>query len=394
MKILLCHNFYQQPGGEDESFADEGRILEGRGHEVLRYTRHNAAIGGLGKLDLARSSLWNRQTYDELREIIARDRPDVIHCTNIFPLISPAAYDAADEAGVPIVQALRNYRLMCPNALFFRNGKVCEDCAGKSVAWPAVVHACYQHSRLVSAGTVTMLSTHRARGVWDHKVDLYFAPSEFTRGKYIEAGLPGERIEVKPNCVDPDPGPGDGSGGYVVFVGRLSREKGIETLLEVWERMPGDTRLVVVGDGPLADEVMRAAARDRRIEWVGRQPMREVLRIVGDAACLVMPSLWYETFGRAIVEAFSRGTPVVVSGIGAMAELVEHGRTGYHARPGDAADIADKLQRILADSPDARARMRAAAREEYLQKFTAEPNHDRLIEIYERAQEIRRERAR
>jgi len=393
VKVLLCHNYYQQPGGEDESFADEGRILEGRGHEVLRYTRHNAAIEGLGRWELAKSSVWNRQTYEELRELIARERPDVVHCTNIFPLISPAVYDAADQAGVAVVQALRNYRLMCPNALFFRDGRVCEDCLGKPIPWPAVAHTCYQHSRVVSAGTVAMLTMHRARRVWTRKVDLYFAPSEFTRRKYVEAGLPADRIAVKPNCVDPDPGPGEGKGGYVVFVGRLSREKGVETLLEAWEKLSLDAGLRVVGDGPLADDVMRAAARDRRIEWLGRQPMREVLRIVGDAACLVMPSLWYETFGRAIVEAFSRGTPVVVSGLGAMAELVDDGRTGFHARPGDAADLAAKLERILVDG-EARARMRVAAREEYLRKFTADPNHDRLMEIYELARKLRRERSR
>lgn len=388
MKILLCHNFYQQQGGEDESFADEGRILESHGHDVLRYTRHNAAIEGLDRWQLARSSLWNRQTYDDLRSLIARERPDVMHCTNIFPLISPAAYDAADEAGVPVVQALRNYRLLCPNALFFREGRVCEDCLGKTVPWPGIAHACYQHSRLVSSGTVAMLTVHRARRVWTRKVDLYFAPSEFTRQKYVEGGFPAERIAVKPNCVDPDPGPGEGSGGHVVFVGRLSREKGVETLLAAWQRMSSDVRLRIVGDGPLADDVLRAATRDPRIEWMRRQPMREVLRVVGDAACLVMPSLWYETFGRAIVEAFSRGTPVIVSGLGAMAELVEDGVTGYHARPGDPDDLAAKVERMLSQ-PVERQRMRKAAREEYLRKFTAAPNHDRLMEIYDHARALR-----
>jgi len=392
VKVLLCHNFYQQQGGEDESFADEGRILEARGQEVLRYTRHNAAIEGLDRWQLARSSLWNRQTYDELREIIARERPDVVHCTNIFPLISPAAYDAADEARIPVVQALRNYRLLCPNALFFREGRVCEDCLGKTIPWPGVAHSCYQHSRLVTAGTVAMLTMHRARRVWDRKVDLYFAPSEFTRQKYVEGGLPAERIAVKPNCVDPDPGAGEGKGGYVVFVGRLSREKGVETLLAAWEKLSGNAELRIVGDGPLADDVLQACTRDRRIRWLGRQPMSEVLRIVGDAACLVMPSLWYETFGRTIVEAFSRGTPVVVSGLGAMAELVEDGRTGYHARPGDAADLAAKMERILS-SPVERARMRQAAREEYLRKYTAGPNYDRLMEIYHRARTLRQTRS-
>ena len=393
MKVLLCHNFYRHPGGEDESFADEARILESQGHQVLRYTRDSAALHALGKWDLARASIWNRQTYDEVGELIARERPDIVHCTNIFPMISPSVYDAADDGGVAIVQALRNYRFICPAALLFRNGRVCEECLHKRVAWPAVVHGCYQDSRSFSAGIVATLALHRARQGWTGKIDMYFAPSQFTRAKYVEAGVPADRIAVKPNCIHPDPGPASGSGGYVVFVGRLSHEKGVETLLAAWQQLSSDVRLVVVGDGPQADKVMRAAAADPRIDWRGRQPTAEVLRIVGEAICLAMPSLSYETFGRTIVEAFSRGTPVVVSGTGAMAELVEDGRTGYHARTGDAADLADTIARILASSMPDRARMREAARQEYVRKFTAAPNHDRLIDIYGRARAFRRARA-
>ena len=372
---------------------DETRLLEAHGHTVVRYTRDSAEVSGLTAWQLARASLWNRKTYDEVRQLITRERPQVIHCTNTVPLVSPSVYDAADHEGVPVVQALRNYRFICPNGLLLRDGRVCEACVDKLVPWPAALHACYQDSRLFSAGVAATFALHRIRNGWTGNIDMYFAPSEFTRRKYVEAGLPPDRILVKPNWLDPDPGPGPGAGNYIVFVGRLSREKGVDTLLRAWQRLPHSARLVIVGDGPLAASVQEAAAADSRIEWVGLQPKTEVLRFAGDAIGLVLPSITYETFGRTIVEAFSRGTPAVVSGTGAMAELVQHERTGYHARPGDAADLAEQIGRLLDTSPDERARMRAAARHEYLSRFTGAPIHTRLMDIYARAREFRQARA-
>jgi glycosyltransferase involved in cell wall biosynthesis len=384
VKILLCHNYYQQPGGEDQSFAAEARLLEQRGHGVLRFTRHNDAVGGLGRWDVARRTLWNRQTYGELRRLIRRERPDVMHCTNTFPLISPAAYYAARAEDVPVVQSLRNYRLLCPNALFLRNGRVCEDCLGKAVPWPAVVHGCYRDSRAASAVVSLMLAGHRALRTWTRAVDLYFTLTEFARRKLIEGGLPAERIVVKPNFIDPDPGPGSGRGGYAIFVGRLSPEKGIDTLLGAWAHDDTLPPLKVVGDGPQAEVVRAAAERDRRIDWLGRRSAAEVLALVGEAACLVMPSVWYETFGRTIIEAFARGTPAVASRIGALAELVEAGRTGLLFSPGDAADLAARVRQLLAE-PAALPRMRFAARQEYQEHYTADLNYRQLIAIYERA---------
>ena len=393
VKVLLCHNYYQQRGGEDESIEDEGALLQSFGHEVVWYTRDNADIDKLSRWQLARASLWNRQTYDDVRALIARERPEIVHCTNTVPLISPSVYDAAHDEGVAVVQGLRNYRFVCPGGLLLRDGQVCEACLHKRIAWPAVVHGCYRDSRTFSAGLTATVAMQRARNGWTGNVDMYFAPSEFTRGKYVEAGLPADRIGVSPHWIHPDPGPGSGAGGYVVFVGRLSREKGVETLLEAWKTVPPSARLVVVGEGPLEKAVTRAAAADSRIEWVGRKTHAEVLQVIGDAACLVLPSITYETFGRTIAEAFSRGTPAVVSGSGAMAELVDDGRTGYHARPGDAADLAGKISRLLALPAAERARMRAAARAEYLRRFTAAPNYELLLAIYRRALDFRRARA-
>ncbi len=383
MKVLLCHNYYQHRGGEDEIFEEEGKLLEAHGHQVVRYTRHNDEIRKMRSLAVARQTLWSPRTYRELRGLIKRERPDVVHCTNTFPLISPSAYYAARAEGVPVVQWLQNYRLFCANATMLRNGRVCEHCLGRRIPWPAVAHACYRGSRSASAVVAAMQLVHRLIGTWRRAVDLYLTPTEFVRGKMIEAGLPADKLYVKPNFVLSDPGVGSGSGGYAVFVGRLSAEKGIATLLEAWSGLHAPLPLKVVGDGPLAAQVQQAAAKDARIVWVGRQPLAEVLRIVGEAACLIMPSVWYETFGRTMIEAYCRGTPVIASGLGAMVEIVDDGRTGRLFRPGDASDLAQKVALTLADA-ESLAAMRRAARTEFEQKYTSAISYQRLLDVYRR----------
>jgi glycosyltransferase involved in cell wall biosynthesis len=231
MKILAIHNSYQQPGGEDQVFLAETSLLERYGHQVVRYSKHNDRAAGMNRLALAGTALWNNSTYRDLRVLIRRERPDVAHFHNTFPLVSPAGYYAAKAEGVPVVQTLHNYRLLCPNALFFRDGGVCEDCMGKAITWPGVVHKCYRGSRAASGLVTAMLATHRALRTWTDMVDVYIALTEFARRKFIEGGLPEERMTVKPNFVDPDPGPGTSDDGHALFVGRLSPEKGVDTLL-------------------------------------------------------------------------------------------------------------------------------------------------------------------
>ncbi|MGA2253873.1 MAG: glycosyltransferase family 4 protein [Thermoguttaceae bacterium] len=383
MKILLCHNFYQQLGGEDLLFNEEAQLLESHGQTVLRFTLHNDSIPRMNRLGLARRTIWNRSVHAELRRLIRQERPDLMHCTNTFPLISPAAYYAARDERIAVVQALQNYRLLCPAACFLREHRVCEDCLGKFIPWPAVLHACYRQSRAASFVVGAMLSGHRLWGTWKKAVTLYSTPSEFTRQKYIEGGLPADRIAVKPNFVSVDPGLGTGSGGFGVFVGRLSPEKGLDSVLKAWPRLGGRLPLKIVGDGPGRDLAVAAAAHPE-IQWLGHRPIREVLEIVGEAACLVMPSIWYEPFGRTIVEAFAKGTPVIGSRIGAIAELINDGHNGLLFRPGDPDDLEAKLRQFLAD-PQAAAKMRLAARCEYEAKYTAETNYQLLMEIYQKA---------
>jgi glycosyltransferase involved in cell wall biosynthesis len=381
MRVLLVHNYYQQPGGEDQSFAAEGVLLEARGHEVIRHTVHNDRVGEYGRVRLAARTVWSAESYGEIRALIARERPDVIHCQNTFPLISPSAYYAAAAEGVPVVQTLHNYRLVCPAAVLFRRGKVCEACVGKALPWPGVLHGCYRSNRLASAAVAAMLTAHRAAGTWRRTVTTYIALTEFARAKLAEGGLPADRIWVKPNFVDPDPGPGPGGGGYALFVGRLSPEKGIDTLLEAWRGVGGVPPLRIVGDGPMAARVHEAVRTIPGVEWLGRRTRPEILRLMGEAAFLVFPSTWYEGLPLTIVEAFSRGLPVIASALGSMAEIVEDGRTGLHARPGDAGDLRARVQ-WAADRLEVLARMRRAARAEYEAKYTAARNYDLLRAIY------------
>lgn len=382
--MLAVHNEYQQAGGEDRVFEEEAALLESHGHEVVRYRTSNDRVRELGLAGLVGKTLWNSEAYRELRGLIRRERPRVVHAHNTFPLISPAAYYAAASEDVPVVQTLHNYRLVCPNGLFFRSGGPCEDCLGKRVPWPGVLHACYRDSRPATGLAAAMLSAHRALGTYSRKVDAYIALTDFARDKMVQGGLPPQKLHVKPNFVYPDPEAGDGGGGYILFVGRISPEKGVRTLLAAWERTRESTTaaatLKVVGDGPLAGSL----APGPGVDWLGHRSPNEVGELMRGALALVFPSEWYETFGRVAAEAFAAGTPVIAADHGAVAELVEHGRTGLRFRPGDAQDLAAQLGRLL-ENPEERARMRLAARAEFEARYTAGENYRRLIGIYEAA---------
>jgi glycosyltransferase involved in cell wall biosynthesis len=392
MKILAVHNRYQRPGGEDQVFVDETALLETRNHRVLRYEVHNDQVKQVNRLILAKDTVWNTSAYRELGALIRRERPDVVHFHNTLPLVSPAGYYAARAEGVPVIQTLHNYRLLCPVALFFRDGRVCEDCMGKAVPWPGVVHRCYRGSRTASGVIATMLTVHRALRTWTEMVDVYVALTEFARKKFIEGGLPAEKIVVKPNFVAPDPGRGQGGGGYALFVGRLAPEKGTGTMLAAWNRLGTRISLKIVGDGPLRDRVVEAAATQSNVEWLGHRSVADVHALMGKADMLVFPSQWYETFGRVAAEAFAAGTPVIAANIGAVAELVEHGRTGLKFRTGDPEDLVTQVEWALSHPTELRS-MREEVRAEFEAKYTAERNYRTLMEIYEAALERTKVRA-
>lgn len=385
MRILLLHNRYQIAGGEDVVVQTEKALLEANGHCVaLVETNNDNIVSPLEKAKAAANVIYSHSSKQSVRAEVARFLPDLVHVHNFFPLLSPSLYYACREAGVPVVQTLHNYRLLCPDVYFFREGKVCEDCLGKFFPWPSVVHSCYRGSIAGTAVVAMMLSVHRALQTWTKMVDIYIALTDFARQKFIQGGLPAEKIVLKPNFVYPEPSQGEGQGGYALFVGRLSPEKGLETLLTAWEKIGGRMPLKIVGDGPLADRVASATQSLTGVEWLGRQPKDQVLALMKQAQVLVFPSVWYEGFPVVIVEAYAVGLPVIASDLGSTSSLIDHGRTGLHFRPGDREDLVSQLEWVLTH-PAELAQMRRQARAEFESKYTAQRNHQMLMDIYERA---------
>lgn len=382
MKILILHTHYQQLGGEDHCCASETGLLRDHGHDVQPLVFENRGLINMAACRQAGTTFWNQGAYRRTRATIRNHHPHVVHIHNTFPLASPAVLHAANSEWRPVVMSLHNYRLFCVNGFLFRGGHPCEKCMGH-LPWSGALHGCYRNSRAASAAVAGMLALHRNLGTWTH-VDVFIALTEFARQKFLDAGFPSEKIVVKPNFVSHDPGCGDGRGGYVLFVGRLSEEKGVATLLAAWKLLKRKATLKVVGDGPLRAEVERAAKKIQEVKYLGSKTPQDVLNLMAGATFLVFPSMWYETFGRVAIEAFATGTPVLAANIGAVGEITDNGRTGLHFRPGDPSDLAAKVDWLLSH-PKELAQMRKEARNEYEAKYTAQRNYEMLMEIYELA---------
>ncbi len=387
MRILLVHERYQQRGGEDAVAEAEAGLLERNGHSVFQYERHNnelARQGSLTTISAGIGAVWASKSFHDMDALLERHKPEVAHFHNTLPLISPSAYYACARRGVPVVQTLHNYRLVCPGATLLREGRVCEACLGKKIAWRAVAHGCYRSSRPASAAVVAMLAIHRALRTWQTKVDAYIALSEFAREKFVSGGLPRQRIVVKPNFVHPDPGLAQErqAGAYALFVGRLSEEKGLRALLAAWKRLARPIPLIILGDGPMRQAITAEIADLglTGITLLGNASREEVFRWMRGACFLVCPSHWFEA-PLVIVEAFACGVPVIATGQDPTAEMVAHGRTGLHFAPGDDADLAAKVDWAWSHPAEMEI-MRGAARREFDRKYTAERNYGQLENLY------------
>jgi glycosyltransferase involved in cell wall biosynthesis len=382
--VLVIHNRYQQAGGEDAVVRAETALLRQHGHRVTEYVRENSAIeefGWLRKASLLLSATWSQSVYAELRRLIRDERPDVAHCHNLVPLISPAAYFACKAEGVPVVQALHNFRLCCPAGTLFRDGSPCEDCDGR--LGRAVARGCYRNSRAQTAAVALMLSTHRAIGTWDDAVDAYSAPSLFCMERMQAGGIPQHKICLRPNFLLRDPGARTASDGYVVFAGRLCAEKGVRQMLGAWRRLP-KVPLVVVGDGPLRGEMHGYAEQHDmgNVRFAGALSAAKTLAHLKGAQFLFYPSVGYETFGLTLLEAAACGVAAVAARTGAIPELVDEGKTGLLFDPHDADDLVEKVEWAWAH-PVAMNQMGAVARRRYLQHYTADKGYDALMKIYD-----------
>ena len=383
MKILFIHNEYQHKGGEDAVLDVEIKLLSDNGHKVSLALKKNDSINTFSsKVNAFLDVTYSKQSRQWMMDKIIQHKPDVVHVHNFFPLLSPSIYDACLEANVPVVQTLHNYRTMCPGALLMRGGEICEKCVTGS-AYRSVLHGCYKKSVVGTFAVARMVEKHRALGTWQHKVNRFIVLTDFARNKFIEAGFPNNKIVVKPNFTTDSPlaeNEVNKTRIGALFVGRLSQEKGMATLLNAWNSI--EMPLRIAGSGPL--EGLLSDLAGNGVEALGMLDKQSVQKEMQQAAFLVMPSEWYEGFPMVLVEAFSQGLPVVASRLGGMAEIVEDGITGRHFEAGDADDLAKKV-RWMNEHPEECRQMGRNARKEYVQKYTPERNHEMLIDIYQQA---------
>lgn len=381
-RVLIVHNRYQVRGGEDAVVERETAALAAAGLQVSTLIVTNDAIRS--PLDRVRAAVQAVRAPAGIEAVLTaarRCRPDVVHVHNTFPLISPAALGAVRATGAATVQTLHNYRIACAGGQFMRDGAPCETCVTGS-PYNGVRHGCYRGSRVGTLAVAHMIATHRRSGTWGRDVDRFIALTAFAKGRFVAAGVPASRIVVRPNGVA-DPGPHVmGPRRGILFVGRLSPEKGVRTLADAAPHTRAS--ISAIGEGPLRAELAERGSFDLR----GAQGRSGVSAAMGSAAAVVVPSLWYEGLPMVVAEAFAAGTPVIASKIGALAELIEDGVTGVHVRPGHAGDLAQACDWIE-DHPAEAARMGQAARARFLRDWSEDVTTASLLAIYAEAMACR-----
>ncbi|TDO69660.1 glycosyltransferase involved in cell wall biosynthesis [Kribbella sp. VKM Ac-2571] len=388
MKILIVHNRYRStaPSGENRVVDQESEALAAAGHSVRHFERHSDDIEDwptLKKATLPGRVVWSRASRHDLAQELARHRPDVVHIHNTFPLLSPSVLYACRLAGVPAVITLHNYKLLCASGDFFRDGRVCHDCAGGNPA-SGLLHRCYRGSAPATATTV--LNTRGHRGSWRHLVSAYIFISESQRQLMSGMDFDPERTFVKHNIVPYDGPVGGTRQRQVTYVGRLDAAKGAPLLMKAWDAyraIGGDDalRLVIAGGGPMLDEVSAWAAERPSVELRGLMSKPEVFTLIGESRAVVLPSEWEETFGLVVVEAMAVGVPPLASGHGSFPDLITDGVDGTLFEAGRPEALAKALGDVDSD-PDRYAELGRQARKTYENHHQIDHNVEQLLDIY------------
>ena len=374
-KVLLIHNYYQIPGGEDTVVANEKKLLEDHGHEVVLYTRHNnelKSMGNLQKLALPFITIFNPKTYRDVKRIIEEEKIQIVHVHNTLSLISPAVYYAAVKMKVPVVQTIHNFRFLCPGATFYRDGHICEDCVSKGLKC-AVKYGCYRGSKVQTLVCVLSMWLQRLSGIYG-KIN-YICLTEFNKGKLLQLKqINPDRVFTKPNYVKSREEKTNRSG--FIFVGRLDELKGVRVLVEAWKLMGSDSpHLTICGTGPL-EKWCREQTEGLNVDMKGFVPNDEAIDLISRSKALILPTLWYEGFPMSIVEAYAMGTSVICTNLGNAGSVVIDGVTGWKFEIGNIEELIEKVKgwRDISGS----------VRRIYEEKYTDVVNYRRLIEIYER----------
>jgi glycosyltransferase involved in cell wall biosynthesis len=388
LKILLAHTFFQQFGGQDAVALAEREFLERRGHEVIFYSRRNDEIkdfGIAGKARFIADTVYSRRTARDLESLVAANRPDLAYVHNIYPLISPAIYHVLHALGIPVVQCVHDSRPLCSNGLFYTEGQVCERCMHGNYLH-GVVHRCYRDSYFLSGLYAFTLGVNRFANMLD-KISAFICLNEFYRTKFLEAGVPANKLFLRPNSIDALPlmrGPAPEARSYAVYFGRLSPEKGLLTLLHAFEQAK-PARLKIAGTGPLEAELQQYI-RDKgldNVELVGFLSGARKSELLSSALFAIIPSEWYENFPVVALECFAAAKPIVASRMGGLPSIVSEGETGLLFTAGNASEIAEKVRYMFAHPFEA-DRMGRRAREIVETKYSRERSYQDLMDIFQK----------
>jgi len=391
MKILHVHNYYQIPGGEKQTVNKQKELLEENGNRVILHCRNNKEILNYSlsqKISFPFHVIYNSKTVKEIREIVEREKPDIAHIHNVFPLISPSIYYVLKNMKIPVVQTVHSYRFLCSNGLFLNNdGKICERCKNGNF-FNAMLRKCYRDSYLQTFGMAFTLCLHRKLRTFTNKIDFFIAPSNFLRKKLIEGGIPEKKIVVRPHFVKcGEIKPSYEFDNYVVYMGRLSREKGLFALLRAWKKI--SITLKIIGEGPIRNELENfvSQAEISNVEFLGFIGGPKRFSILKKAMFMVFPSEWYESFGYTIIESFACGTPVIASRIGGPQELVENGVTGFLFQPGNTKDLLQKISDLM-ENKKLLLKMRHNARKLAEERYSENVGYKNLMDVYKDTLEI------
>ena len=377
-RVLILHNRYRQPGGEDVVVASQAKLLREKGHEIHLLEKHNSEIDSYGlfrKIGLFFQMADNPDSAAEVAKIVREFKPHVAHVHNTLPLLSPSVYAPLNDANVKVIQYLHNYRLLCAAGTLHREGQPCTLCVDGGLKH-AVRHRCWNGSRMASLGFTRMLERHRRARTWLTRVDLFVALNTYMRDLLVQQNLvPKEKIVVQPNFSYPPSFQGGEAGEGFIYTGRLTPEKGLVTLLKAHEKLSGVT-LRIIGDGPLRNtEPIESSVQ---AEFLGHLSDEDLRRHVGCSRALVFPSEWQEPFGLSIIEAMALGKPVIASRVAGPMEIVQEGVTGLLFEPGNSAALADCMRRLNED-PKLAVTLGRAGRERFLQEYSPEAGYRRIL---------------
>lgn len=386
MRILLVHHFYDAASvsGENRAVLLERDLLQRHGHTVHLLSRDSEQLRGGSVPRVMQAALgvpWNLHGAALMRKAIRDHAPDLVHVHNTFPLLSPAVFAAA--RGIPRVLTLHNYRLFCAKSFPMRDGKICTECLDQRSIAPALRHACYRSSALATLPVAAGIALHRGLGTWRRDVDGFIALSAFQKQVMVDAGLPVERIHVKPTVIATGAQvlPWAAREPFVLFAGRLSAEKGVLTLIRAW-RLWGESAplLRIVGDGPLREDA-QALASGCNIEFLGRRPAPDVHASMARARLVVVPSEWFEGCPLVIQEALSVGTPVAVSAVGGLPEFIGTPESGAIFKPASPAAMLSVLQRLWT-TPGLLRQLSDNARNNPAMQNDQDAAYQRLMAVY------------